>query len=205
VCLDVLGVNLALEEVFMSIEKHGGPRRLAGGVVVVVLAVAGVVLGWLVLFPRIFRRNRDVLVRFGPFKRFLKRYNDMTRRISGTERSSWGLVTHVGRRTGRTYQTSLGTHPYGDGFLLPLGYGAHTDWYRNMMAAGTCTLVWKGRTYQLERPEVISGPEVMRAWPMRDRILLRLAGMHNFVWLHLPKLQSTEASQIDAPVQHVAP
>jgi deazaflavin-dependent oxidoreductase (nitroreductase family) len=189
----------------MSTEKHVGAQRLAGIVVGVVLAVAGVVLAWLVLLPRIFRRNRDLLLRFGPFKRFLTRYNDMTRKISGTERSSWGLVTHVGRRSGRIYQTSLGTYPYGDGFLLPLGYGTHTDWYRNMMAAGTCTLAWKGRTYQLERPEVISGPEAMRAWPMRDRILLRLAGMHDFVWLHQRKQQATESPQVEAPVQHAAP
>lgn len=188
----------------MGMEKQFGQRRLAGVVVVMILALGGVVLTWLVLVPRIFRRNRDLLVRFGPVKGLLQRYNDMTRKVSGTERSPWGLVTHVGRRSGRTYQTSLGTYPYGDGFLLPLGYGTHTDWYRNMMAAGTCTLAWKGRTYQLERPELISGPEVMRAWPMRDRILLQLAGMHDFVWLHRSKEQATESPQVESPVQPVA-
>lgn len=188
----------------MGIDKEIGQPRLAGIVLVVVLAVGGMVLGWLVLLPRIFRRNRDLMLRLGPFRRFLKSYNDMTRKISGTQRSSWGLVTHVGRRSGRVYQTSLGTYPYGDGFLLPLGYGTHTDWYRNMMAAGTCTLVWKGHTYQLERPEVISGPEAMRAWPARDRILLRLAGMHDFVWLHQRKQQAMESPQVEAPAQHTA-
>ena len=102
----------------------------------VVLALGGVALAWLVALPRIFRRHRDMLIRLGPFKAFLTRYNAMTRNISGTERSAWGLVTHEGRRSGRTYQTSLGTHPFGDGFLLPLGYGPHTDWYQNIMAAG---------------------------------------------------------------------
>jgi len=186
----------------MSTEKHVGGQQLIGIVVVVVLAVGSVVLAWLVLLPRILRRNRDLLLRLGPFKRFLQRYNDITRKISGTQRSSWGLVTHVGRRSGRIYQTPLGTYPYGDGFLLPLGYGTHTDWYRNMVAAGTCTLAWKGRTYQLERPEVISGSEAMRAWRMRDRILLRLAGIHDFVWLHQSKEQAMESPQVEAPVQH---
>jgi deazaflavin-dependent oxidoreductase (nitroreductase family) len=81
----------------------------------------------------------------------------MTRKISGTQRSSWGLLTQVGRRSGHVYQTSLGTNPCGDGFLVPLGYGPHTDWYRNLIAAGVGTLTCKGRTYQLEWPEVISG------------------------------------------------
>ena len=73
----------------------------------------------------------------------------MTRKVSGTSRSPWGLLTHVGRRSGRTYQTSLGTYDYGDGFLLPLGYGTHTDWYQNLMAAGTCELAWKGHIHHL--------------------------------------------------------
>jgi hypothetical protein len=31
-------------------------------------------------------------------------------------------IAYQGRRSGRVYQTSLGTNPYGDGFLVPLGY-----------------------------------------------------------------------------------
>jgi len=189
----------------MEIDEQVNGGRLGGTILVVMLAVVGVVLAWLVVLPRVFRRNRDLLLKRGPFKRFLKRYNAMTRKISGTQRSSWGLVTHVGRRSGRTYQTSLGTCPYGDGFVLPLGYGSHTDWYRNIVAAGTCTLAWKGRAYQLERPEVISGPEVVRAWPMRDRILLRLAGMHDFVWLHQSKERVTESLQLKLSPERVAP
>jgi deazaflavin-dependent oxidoreductase (nitroreductase family) len=163
----------------MGIDKQIGGHRLGGTVLVVAMVLGGMVLTWLVLLPRIVRRHRDLL-RLG----IAKRYNDMTRKTSGTSRSSWGLLTHVGRRSGRTYQTSLGTYPYGDGFLLPLGYGTQTDWYRNIMAAGTCALAWKGQTYQLERPEIISGPKVLHAWPVWDRIVLRLAGIHDFVWLH---------------------
>jgi hypothetical protein len=52
------------------------------------------------------------------------------------------------------------------------------------MAAGKCTLTWEGRTYALERPEIISGPEVMRAWPITAQIMLRAGGIHEFLWLH---------------------
>ena len=178
--------------------------RPAGRSLVVVLAVGGVVLAWLVLLPRIFRRNRDLLVRLGPFKRFLTTYNNLTRNISGTERSSWGLLTHVGRRSGRVYQTSLGANPYRDGFLLPLGYGPHTDWYQNLTVAGVCTLAWKGRTYWLERPELISGPDVMQAWPLGSRVLLHLAGIHDFVWLHHSQEQGTESPPLTSPAQQTA-
>jgi len=182
----------------MAVDKRIARRRFA----LLVLAIGGAVLSWLVLLPRIFRRNRDLILEIGPVRKFLTTYNGMTRNISGTERSSWGLLTHVGRRSGRVYQTSLGTIAYGDGFLLPLGYGPHTDWYRNLMATGTGTLAWKGRTYQLERPELISGPEAMRAWPIMSRMLLLLAGMRDFVWLH----QSAEdaAERLAPPAQHAA-
>jgi deazaflavin-dependent oxidoreductase (nitroreductase family) len=145
-----------------------------------------------------------VLFNRGWFKKFLTTYNGITLKISGTERSSWGLLTHVGRRSGRVYQTSLGTNTYGDGFLLPLGYGPQTDWYRNLMAAGACTLTWKGRTYQLERPELISGPEAMRAWPLGSRIMLRLTGIHDFVWLHQSREQHVEPPVLAPAAQHGA-
>jgi len=34
-----------------------------------------------------------------------------------------GLLTHVGRRSGRTYQTPLGAYRLGDGFVFALFYG----------------------------------------------------------------------------------
>ncbi|OBH08176.1 hypothetical protein A5713_05760 [Mycobacterium sp. E2497] len=168
------------------------------------LTVAGLALAWLVLLPRVLRRHRDLMVRHGPFKRFLTAYNNLTRGIAGTERSPWGLLTHVGRRSGREYQTPLGAYPFRDGFLVPLGYGPHTDWYQNLMAAGTCTLTWRGRTYRLERPELISGVGVTRAWPPASRVFLHLAGIHDFVWLHTSRAHEAEARPLTSPVQQAA-
>lgn len=169
-------------------------KRIRGPLLLVCAAV-----GSLVVLPRLGRRHRDAIFDLPGFRTFLTTYNGMTRRIAGTRRSSWGLLTHVGRRSGHAYQTSLGTIDYGDGFLLPLGYGPRTDWYRNLMAAGTGTLAWKGRTYRLERPELISGPEPMRAWPLASRIMLRLAGMHEFVWLHRSAELHTPPAQPATP------
>ncbi|WP_156768086.1 nitroreductase family deazaflavin-dependent oxidoreductase [Mycobacterium sp. E1386] len=184
----------------MVLDNRSVGRALGRGLVGVML----VALVWLVLVPRVFRRHRDLMLKVGPFRGFLRRYNDATRKISGTKRSSWALLTHVGRRSGRVYQTSLGAIPYRDGFLLPLGYGPHTDWYRNLMAAGACTLAYKGQAYWLERPELVSCPDVMRAWPARSRILLQLAGIHDFVWLHLSREQRAESAPLASQVDHAA-
>ena len=166
---------------------HTGTHRRQRWTCALILAVGAVVMAWLVALPRLFRRHRDVMLSLAPFRKFLTTYNGLTRSISGTPRSSWGLLSHDGRRSGRHYQTSLGTTAFGDGFLLPLGYGTGSDWYRNIMATGRCELAWKGRTYQLSRPELINGPTALHAWPTRDQILLRLAGIHDFVWVHRSK------------------
>ncbi|MBV8346577.1 MAG: nitroreductase family deazaflavin-dependent oxidoreductase [Mycolicibacterium sp.] len=81
-----------------------------------------------------------------------QRYNDFTRKSAGSQRSPFALLTHVGRRSGRTYQTALGACGYGDGLVLPLGQGPQSDRYRNVMASGTAQLAWKGQTHLLERP-----------------------------------------------------
>jgi deazaflavin-dependent oxidoreductase (nitroreductase family) len=153
-------------------------RRLRAPAVLVLIVGAGLVAVVSVL-PRAIRRNRGLL-RTG----MAKRYNDFTRKTAGSEHSPFALLTHVGRRSGQTYETALGACEYGDGFLLPLGYGPQTDWYRNIMAAGTCRLAWKGRTYSLERPETVTGSDVVRAWPLRQQLTLKAAGMDTFVWLH---------------------
>ncbi|BAX92924.1 nitroreductase/quinone reductase family protein [Mycobacterium shigaense] len=147
--------------------------------IVVALVLGGVVLTAVSVLPRVGRRYRKLL-RASAFQK----YNDMTRKSAGSRRSPFALLTHVGRRSARTYHTALGAQAYGDGFLLPLGYGSQTDWYRNVMGTGTCALAWKGQTYQLERPELLSGSEALQAWPLRQRITLRLAGIHDFLWVH---------------------
>lgn len=46
-------------------------------------------------------------------------------------------LTHVGRKSGRRYQTMLeviGTGPAGDEFLVVAGLGRAADWYRNLRA-----------------------------------------------------------------------
>jgi deazaflavin-dependent oxidoreductase (nitroreductase family) len=152
--------------------------RLALGLLLVAGGVVGTILASS-LTPRVIRRNPDLLRRG-----IVAMYNDINRKNAGTWRSPFALLHHVGRRSGRTYRTPLGAYPHGDGFLFPLTYGTTSDWYQNVAAAGTCTLAWKGRTYELERPEVISGPDVIRLWPIWQRIPMRGAGVQEFVWLH---------------------
>ena len=56
------------------------------------------------------------------------------------------IIRHLGRRTGRPYETPVGVVADGDGFLIVLPYGRGTQWLRNVLAAGEATLVTEGRT-----------------------------------------------------------
>ncbi|GAB1511362.1 PNPOx family protein [Actinophytocola sp. KF-1] len=42
------------------------------------------------------------------------------------------VLTHVGRRSGRTYRTPLDAHPVEGGYVFVLVYGPGSDWARNV-------------------------------------------------------------------------
>jgi deazaflavin-dependent oxidoreductase (nitroreductase family) len=188
-------LGLAKESIMYTDEHNGRKRMLRRFVVVAagLVATVATVFASPVLMPRILRRHPDWL-RLAVFKR----YADFRRRRAGREHSVTAVLTHVGRRSGRTYQTPLGAFPYGDGFLVSLSYGSQTDWCRNVMAAGECTLAWRGQTYQLERPEIISGSQVFETLPVLPRILLRGGGIHDFLWLHKKEVKAGNGTDIGA-------
>jgi len=180
----------------MDMDKHIGGKWLFRTFVVVAAGVIGTlaaVLASPVVMPRIIKSHPDWLKR-GIFKR----YADFRRRRAGRAHSVTALLTHVGRRSGRTYQTPVGAFPYRDGFVVSLSYGRQTDWCRNVTAAGECTLAWRGRTYQLVRPEIISGSRVFEALPILPRVLLRGGGIHDFIWIHTKEVDAGTGIDIGA-------
>jgi len=173
----------------MRTDKQIGGPPLFRMVVVVLLALSGAALVFFSL-PRVARDHMDRVRRSSTLMGVLRWYNGTRLKRAGSEHSATAILTHVGRRSGRAYETPLGAAGYGDGFVLSLAYGPGTDWCRNVMAAGRGTLAWKGQTYELERPEIISGPQVLRAWPRWERVALCAAGIQEFLWLHRHKEQA---------------
>src|SRR5262249_19336150 len=62
----------------------------------------------------------------------------------------FALLRHRGRKTGRTYETPLILAAVGDGFVAELTYGTKVAWYRNVLAAGNCVVVFKGIEYEID-------------------------------------------------------
>jgi deazaflavin-dependent oxidoreductase (nitroreductase family) len=67
----------------------------------------------------------------------------------------YGVIHHRGRRSGKQFRTPVVVRPTQGGFIVPMPWGETTDWYRNVRAAGGCTIHWKGRDYAMIDPEVL--------------------------------------------------
>ena len=93
------------------------------------------------------------------------------------------LVVHRGRRSGREYQTPVNVFRAGDGFVIALTYGAeHTDWVRNVLAAGGCELRTHGRTIPLGSPRLFHDQSRSSIRPV-ERQVLRLLNVTDFLSL----------------------
>ena len=78
-----------------------------------------------------------LLVRFR--NRWVAAFNlAVTNRITGlfaARLPGFGILTHVGRKSGRVYRTPVNVFRTSEGFLIALTYGRESEWVKNVMAA----------------------------------------------------------------------
>ena len=94
----------------------------------------------------------------------------------------FGILTHVGRKSGKLYRTPVNVFRATEGFLIALTYGRESEWVRNVLAAGGCELETRHVLYQLSAPTVVHDP-ARRRFPLFVRIVLRLIGANDFMQL----------------------
>ena len=107
--------------------------------------------------------------------------NPVTRRIAG-RLPGFGLVTHTGRRSGRSYRIPINVFRRGDQFVFALTYGSRVDWVQNVIAAGRCELRVRGRDFQLDHPNLIVDPSASLT-PLPVRLFLRLLRVREFLMM----------------------
>lgn len=69
-----------------------------------------------------------------------------------------GVIEHTGRRSGKKYATPVVIEKVSGGFLIPLPYGTHVDWLRNVQAMGHTTVRVHGQSFNAAEPVVIDAP-----------------------------------------------
>jgi deazaflavin-dependent oxidoreductase (nitroreductase family) len=97
----------------------------------------------------------------------------------------FGVVHHVGRRSGRAHATPVNCFKTPDGYLFALTYGSRAEWVRNVLAAGGCELTTRGRTVRLENPRLFRDERRSRM-PAHVRLVLGLVHVDEFLELFRP-------------------
>jgi deazaflavin-dependent oxidoreductase (nitroreductase family) len=105
--------------------------------------------------------------------------NRITLRVAGRIRG-FAIVTHAGRRSGRSYRTPVNVFRDGDRYVFALTYGPESDWVRNVLAAGACRIETRGRTVELVDPERFTDP-TRHVVPIPARWILRLFSVDQFL------------------------
>lgn len=119
-----------------------------------------------------------------PLGRRMAAFNrQVTNRLLGgvaTRLPGFGVVLHVGRRSGRHYRTPVNVFRTAHGYAFALTYGSSAEWVRNVVAAKGCELVTRGRTVRLRNPSVYRD-ERRSQMPPHVRVVLGLTHVDEFL------------------------
>jgi deazaflavin-dependent oxidoreductase (nitroreductase family) len=121
-------------------------------------------------------------------KRWLAKINiAVTNRITGLF-AAWlpgfGILTHVGRKSGKFYRTPINVFRASNGFIIALTYSSQSEWVKNVLAAGGCELKTRGKKYQLFAQNVVRDP-TRRRFPIPVRVVLGIVGADEYMELSI--------------------
>jgi len=107
-------------------------------------------------------------------RRCLRATRPWALKASGTPGAYASIVRHVGRVTGQGYETPVQAISTDDGFAIALPYGPNTDWLKNVVAAGSATIVHDGSLHRVDRPEVVRMSDAASLFSANDQRAHRL-------------------------------
>jgi deazaflavin-dependent oxidoreductase (nitroreductase family) len=117
-------------------------------------------------------------------RRFTLRFvNPLTRLVAGWL-PGFGILVYRGRRSGREYRTPMNVFRRGDEVVLALTYGSDVQWVKNIVAAGGCRMLTRGREFDLVAPELLVDPE-RRLMPSPVRQFLGFMRVSEFMRLRI--------------------
>jgi deazaflavin-dependent oxidoreductase (nitroreductase family) len=110
-------------------------------------------------------------------------FNPLARRFAGWL-PGFGILTYRGRTSGRIYHTPLNVFRRGQTYVFALTYGADTQWVKNVLVAGSCTLRTRGHDLALVDPELIHDPS-RSLMPRPVRAMLGLDNVADFLRMRI--------------------
>jgi deazaflavin-dependent oxidoreductase (nitroreductase family) len=108
--------------------------------------------------------------------------NKVTRPFAGWL-PGFAVVTHVGRVSGRRYQTPVNMFRRGDDYVFAMTYGRDADWVKNVDVAGACDITTRGRSVHLVEPRHYTDRE-RRDVPLLVGTVLGWIDVDEFMSMH---------------------
>lgn len=107
--------------------------------------------------------------------RFNRHVTNPVQRLWAGWLPAFGILEHVGRRSGKRYRTPLNVFSTDDGVAILLTYGPNRDWLKNLTSAGHGRLRRYGKTFEVTDPRVmpkaVAAPSVRGLWrPIFSRL-----------------------------------
>ena len=120
-------------------------------------------------------------------KRWLAKINiAFTNRITGLF-AGWlpgfGILTHVGRKSGKVYRTPVNIFRALNGFIIALTYSSQSEWVKNVLASDGCELKTVGAKYRLVAPKVVR--DTRKRFPFPVRLVLRTVAANEYMELSI--------------------
>lgn len=131
---------------------------------------------------------------------FTRAMRPLAMRSAGREGTATSVVRHVGRRSGRTYQTPVVVARHDDSFLIALPYGERADWLKNVLAAGSASIMANGRSYDVDRPEVIPMAEATAFFRPREQRMHRQFHVDTALQVHERREDPMAPRRADPPM-----
>lgn len=128
-------------------------KRLLGFLLVLVTLLAlavGAVITTVVVGVR--SRDRRFMRAFTRFQRDV--VNPEVLKTAGDAGQQFSVIEHVGRKTGKAYETPVGARRDGDGWVVSLVYGREASWVQNLLAAGSGVLRTEGERHRVDGFEI---------------------------------------------------
>ncbi|MEO3756929.1 nitroreductase/quinone reductase family protein [Mycobacterium sp. B14F4] len=91
------------------------------------------------------------------------------------------VIRHTGRRSGRHYATPVVADQVDDGFIIPLPYGTHVDWLRNVQASGEAVVTTNGRDYDVAEPQILDAQTASSQLPSGHARAFERFGVERFL------------------------
>ena len=122
--------------------------------------------------------------------RFNKRFTNRFAEPLASRFRDFAVVSHQGRRTGRSYTTPVNYFGDDEAVVVALTYGVRADWVRNVLS-GPATINMKGDVRSITRAEVVGRQETWAILPAPVRGALRVLGVREFLQLSLSPPSAT--------------